>query len=349
MAQLYGRKLRLTIMLDPNRTNAFSEDDTARVHVLPGNAPTIPAIVIEQDGTGSDGIRVTFDVNYPGFKAWYYSEINIYNFNEDTLMRVIKDGAAVILEAGYSGANFGVIFDGYIFQSTFERENATDYKLTLRCIDGDKMFRGNFTAFQLDKGRNNQVGQYNAIAAYSQKAIPIGSEQSQLRSEKQPRGCVVFTTPQSAMNKILKMYTPELPSGYQLFSNKGKLELVDLKDPLDPNIIVVSPEGGKGGLIGTPVQTQYGANFTVLLNANIKICKPIKQVQLEMSQLRALKAEHGTPLSVLDENQTYQVIGVRHLGDTRGQEWYTQVTGINKSGATALITALQMQQGGAKK
>jgi hypothetical protein len=330
MSELYGRKFKLTIILNPN----YNEEVINALNFL-DIAPSLDAIVIEQNSLEQNALRVTFDVDYPGLQGWYYSEITIYNFNVSSLMQVIDDGAAVTLEAGYINGNYGEIFSGYIFQSLFERENTTDYKLTLRCVDGQRLFSEEFTAFSLDRGRNNQVAHFNAIHAYSQQAIPIGNVPSQLRTTNMDRGVTVFTSPANGLADLLRNYSIDQTSDGCFFTKKGVTKYFDMNDPVKEPAIVISPTGD-GGLIGTPIQTKYGCSFTCLLNAQIELDVPRVQVTLDMSQIRAVKAAQGVLLAPLDYDNTYQVIGVRHVGDTRGNEWYTYVTGINKEGAQAL-------------
>ncbi len=337
MSELYGRKFKLTILLNPRKNIA---DQLLAEYNIPKTAPEIPAIVIEQNSLEQNALRVTFDVDYPGLQGWYYSEICIYNFNISTLMQVIDDGAAVSLEAGYINGNYGEIFNGYIFQSLFERENVTDYKLTLRCVDGQRLFSEEFTAFKLEAGKNNQVAHYNAIAAYSQMPIEIGNIPSQLRTTAMDRGVTVFTSPAKGLADLLKNYSIDKTNDGCFFTKKGVTKYFNMNDPLKEPPIVISPTG-EGGLIGTPIQTKYGCNLTCLLNAQIELDIPRVQIKLDQSQVRAVKAAQGILLAPFDYDQTYQVIGVRHVGDTRGNEWYTYVTGINNQGAQTLMETTQ--------
>lgn len=323
---LYGRKMKLTIAFAPEE-----EAEADKVNLEEG----IDSIVIELNGNSSKCQRVTFNIDYPGLSGWYYSEIVIYNFNENSLMQVLKEGAAVKLEAGYMNGNYGLLFRGYIFQALFEKENITDYKVTLMCVDGDRLFTENFTSFTIDSDRNNQVGIFNAIHAYSMQEIKNKKVTDKLNEEKHARGTTVFTTPARALNKLLSHYKMGEVANNCLFTEGGETVVFDIGDPVDPNTIQVSPDG-QGGLIGTPVQTQYGCDFTVLLNANIILTAPRKLVKLNNTQIRAMKAKQGAPLAPLDEDLEYQVIGVRHEGDTRGDAWYTHVTGINAAGAQCL-------------
>jgi hypothetical protein len=332
---LYGRKMRLTIILAVDYDTETSEGMSAYVDEKVNLSADINTIVIEMDGVSKNCQRVTFDIDYPGLSGWYYSEISIYNFNESTLMQVIKEGAGVKLEAGYVNGNYGLLFEGYVFQALYERENITDYKLTLRCTDGNRLFTQNFAALSLDSGRNNQLAIFNAIHVQAQQKMNIKKTTEKLDTENHPRGTTIFTTPARALNKLIQHYNLTDTANTCMFTEGGETVVFDIGDPPDPNAIQVSPDG-QGGLIGTPIQTQYGCDFTVLLNAHIRLTAPRKLVKINNSQIRGIKARQGVLLSPLDEDTEYQVIGVRHEGDTRGDQWYTHVTGINAAGAQAL-------------
>jgi hypothetical protein len=266
-------------------------------------------------------------VDYPGYAGFYYTEITIYNFNTPTLMRVIEEGSHVYLDAGYQDGNFGEIFSGFIFQSLLERENVTDYKLTLRCIDGAGIFDDNFISTAMTEG-HTQTTQFNAIMAYSQTPIAQGKTPV-LADKRYPRGMVIHSTPDEAIRSTLKFKNTMEPSERQWFGMNGKLEVVDATDESSGDMIVVSPTTG---LVGTPVQTQYGADFQVLLNPSIRLSNPRVMVKIDNSSFKQARITSGVVQSVLDQDQEFQVVGVRHVGDTRGDDWYTYVTGINKAG-----------------
>ena len=342
---LYGRKMKLSIILMPNREYAAEQDYYG--YPSSSNIQAPESINIELNGVEDTSLSVEFEVNYPGMTGWYYSEIVVYNFNERDLKRVIDEGAAVKLEAGYVNGNYGMIFEGYIFQCLFERENIVDYKLTLRCVDGRRLFTENFTSFSLPSGMNNQLAHFNAIHAYAKEEIKIakGKTTSMLKTENHPRGTTVFSTPQKALDDLLRHYSISEPSNTSITTEKGETVTFDMNDPPDPNVIHVSPDG-TGGLIGSPVQTQYGCNFCVLLNANIKLTAPRKQVQIDNSLIRAMKAQQNVELlPPFDDDMIYQVIGVKHVGETRGNSWYTYVTGINQGGAQALYLTYAAKMG----
>ena len=107
-----------------------------------GNGTT--SILSVEGGTfEQETLRIVFNVYTPAIQsAYWYADINIYNFNADTALTLINGasniapGMTVILKAGFANGNYDVIWQGPVFQPTFVRENVTDYKLSLHCILG---------------------------------------------------------------------------------------------------------------------------------------------------------------------------------------------------------------------
>jgi len=308
---LYGRRLSLKIVCNPA-----------------AGAATGDVVVVEQDGFEPDPIRVVFDINYPGFEAFFISEISLYNLTEALEEKLITEGSAVYLSAGYQKGQFGKIFSGYVLQSLYEREGVVDYKLTLRCIDGYKMFHDNFAAFTLNKGYTQQT-LVNQIASRSINKIPIKSMTDKLEQLGYPRGATGFSTPASLLRETLRWGGVEKASNTQMFFTDNELNIGKLVDQTE-GIVVVSP--GAGGLIGTPQQIDYGVSFRCLLNPQLILKHPPIAVKIDQSGARQLKAQYTKAMSQLDQDGLYRVIGVRHIGDTRGNAWYTDVTGVNVGG-----------------
>ena len=78
--------------------------------------------------------------------------------------------------------------------------------------------------------------------------------------------------------------------------------------------------------------------FTVLLDPRVKVEKPLMTVKIDNSQIRFLKRQIGQPIRPLDQDGTYVVAEVRHIGDTRGNPWYTVIKAMKRVGnATAVL------------
>ena len=337
--ELYGRRFRLKIKCD-SQLNKENEVDV---------------IVVEQNGFDPETVRIEFDINYPGVKGWYFSEIIVYNLSPEYRNKIYDEGSIVTLEAGYVGeGNMGKIFEGFLFQTLFEREGVVNYKLTLRCMDGNRIFT-EATMFDASIVQGtNQITKLNDFLSKNKKSIPLatgaleemnsyleGSEAGGLL-----RGETVFKSAESYLTEIFNWRGLNKKSGYRIYSHFSKIGIANDSDNNAPpdvaNKIVISPSSG---LIGTPRQTMYGCDFTMLLNPKVILKRPACVIQLKGVGFQQMKAVYGqTPVPTaglglnLEDNSImeFQVIGVRHVGDSRGDQWYTYVTGMNLAGATPI-------------
>jgi hypothetical protein len=287
---------------------------------------------IGNDGfSGLESLKCTFDINYPGYEGWYFSEFVIYNPTKETEKKIIQEGAEVYFYAGYQekyGGKYGQIFGGKVFQSLFTRENVTDYKLTLMCMDGARLFKDNFAAFHLKDYSDQTL--INETAARSSSPIPIGTVSSKIGMAKKPRGCVVFGSPVTAIREIVRN------NAAQMFMINDTLNILKATDSPSGEAIVVDTNSG---LIGTPQQIDFGISFRTLLNPELILTNPPKWVKLDLSAIN-VKQQKAVPgqniVPILPKDGYFKIGGVRHSGDTRGNDWYTDVMGYSLTGKAGL-------------
>ena len=63
-------------------------------------------------------------------------------------------------------------------------------------------------------------------------------------------------------------------------------------------------------------------------------------IQIKNSEMNEYVAKPGQVTTPMDEDWIYQAIEVVHTGDTRGNEWYTSVTGISRYGTGSLAALM---------
>lgn len=290
-------------------------------------------LTLNQDGLDSDDkispARVTFDINYPGYEGWYFSEFTIYNPNKATEKKIINEGARVYFSAGYQekyGGAYGQIFGGTVFQSLYAKESVTDYKLTLLCMDGERLFKDNLISMTMIEGYKEQT-LLNEIAARSRSPIDVGKITESLDQKPRPRGVTLFAPPLMCFRQIARN------NGAQMFMFKDQLNMCHPTDTPQGEAILINEDTG---LVGTPTQSEYGVNFRCLLNPQIVLASPPKWVVVDLSRISVvqLKAQYGTDkmVPVMPVDGQFQIGGVRHTGDTRGDSWYTDVVGYALTG-----------------
>lgn len=282
-----------------------------------------------------------------------YSTVEIYNLNAETEQKILQEGDRVIIEAGYEGylttaadgtvqeakddkgntqeKQYGKIFDGKIIYPSRRKENNTDYVLSLLCVDGDNILNANFVSKTLNKG----VNQRQVLDAVCEKCIlkiPANNITQGLSGQKLPRGKVMFGEPKDYIADVAR------GNGANYWIEDGKLNMTKLSDVAQDEAIVQTP---MTGLIGMPTQTQYGANFKLLLNPAVHMCSLVQLKNSEITEAQATPGQQQTPL---DEEWIYQVIELTHIGDTTGNDWYTTCSAVSRYGKGALPALLANAQ-----
>lgn len=331
--KLYGRKMSLEI-------TGVDEAQYLYDVVLAGGTITAADIslnktLIELDGTETPSLKVAFSVTYNWQARSNFADISIYNFNLTTMLKVVREGSKVKLSAGYKDGNFGVIFEGFVFQSTITRESVTDYVVTLRCVDDSLLAVGEYTTVNLPAGWTAQTvwNIFKTKGIDVDDSAIIALQRGKAGITPHVRGITVVGTPTEIMYKLLKMVNMKLPDGERTYHHieKGKVYLGNEADSTFSTLVKISV--AEGGLVGTPTQWQFGVNFTCLLEPSLLVKAPPVKVQLDMTGVKELAQTPGKgELTVLDRTGEYQVHNVIHEGDTRGNNWYSHVCAVNKDG-----------------
>jgi len=278
-------------------------------------------------------LHCTFNIqrsfNYPN-----YSEINVYNLTQATEAAVIKEGQTVQIYAGYEDGNYGAIFSGTIFQCIRTRENVTDYKVTLWCIDGGPLLNGNFVSMSFPAGASHREMFDNiATTAYAKKQINYVTEN--LTEQALARGKVIFGEPIKYLRQVAQF------NNAQIFCELGQINITKItEDVVNTGTITYTPTTG---LIGTPEQVDFGVKFKVLLDPRLRISYPTMLVKIDQTVILAEKKKQGDTPTQLDKDGLYQIIALDFIGDTRGNDWYTNITGVNHNGAQPLLSETAMQ------
>jgi len=279
-------------------------------------------IDVSDSNFGDLALMCRFTVDRPGYKCIHYGDIELWNLNAATDNQIVTGAqGTVIINAGYVSGAYGQIFKGKIFQVIRQRESATDYKLTLHCIDGHGILDNNYVAFTMAAGINPQSAIYN-LAANASSTITTGTISDNLDSSKLPRGRVYFGEPKKYLQQIADA------NNAQFYVIDDAVHITKILDSTSETV-TISPSTG---LIGYPQQIDYGVTCTVLLNPNITITNPAMTIKLDQSAVRQQLINIGSTPTMLEKDGEYKVARITHTGSTRENEWYTKITGIIPQG-----------------
>lgn len=333
--RLYGRKFNLQVLLPPG-------DSSSSQTVL----------TISDSAAKPEPLRILFDVRTVFFQVAWYAEIVIYNLDQATTNQLlggagvgnnnittpVKQGMSVVLSAGYQEGNYGLIWSGPVFQALFDREDGTNFKITLNCMLWlDPLTRREVNSTYAAGFNQTELIQQIAAKAFG-ASVPVNISPN-VSSTKSSRGETFFGTATQFLNQFADT------SNVQWFLDSRGLNFARVDDniaetspskvfspPPSPLVSVSNPSPNNGIIIGTPQQTQYGVDFTVLLDPTVVVKYPAMLIQIDNSQIVQLKRQQGEKPGILDQNGNYIVMGARYRGDTRGTAWYTDITGLTSAG-----------------
>lgn len=287
----------------------------------PDNQGNTQEIVAFADAWLPEPLQITFDTYQTTQAAFWYADIAIYNLNAPTTQIVLKQGYAVKLEAGYQSGPYGIIFEGTLFQPMWERVDGIDYKLTLHCLVGLVEETNNFVSQSVANGLSQRelVARMAANCLYKLDSSNVEFPQEQTSS----RGEVIFGQPGNYFKELADF------NGINYWASTYAANIRALIQK--QNNIPTLEYSPKSGLIGTPIQTQDGVDIRVNLDPRAKLAT---QFQLSPdTSIRQFPRVQGSYPTILDQNGLYVIAGVRHVGDSRGNEWDSYITGYTYIGS----------------
>ncbi|GAB6170543.1 hypothetical protein JCM15765_03980 [Paradesulfitobacterium aromaticivorans] len=254
-----------------------------------------------------------------------FSEIVIYNLSAQTENAIIKEGDRVVVEAGYEGKQYGLIFDGNVVQVIRNKEGGTTYTLTLVAADSDVFLNYSLSAFSMIRGQNSRAVVDN-LTNKATISTQLGNISATLSDSALTRGKVFFGLTRDYLRQIAQS------ENATYYMEDGKVNIIRAEDIPEGEIIELSPESG---LIGVPEQSDFGVKIKCLLNPRIKINS---LVHVDNSLIRNQQFDQGQPIS-LDHDGIYRAIKVTHIGDSRGNDWYTEIETVTQSGILPAMVA----------
>lgn len=278
-------------------------------------------IVSSESGVALDvsKLHCVFSVTKTMLMQPNYSEVDIYNLNPETENSIIREGYRIVIEAGYEGENYGMIYDGDVIQAIRDKEEGVTYKLTLRCLDSDRFMSFGFANMSILRGQSSR----NLIETITNQAsIPskINNISQDLAEAKLTRGKVVFGLAKDYLRQLAKT------ENATYYMEDGKVNIVKMTDLPSDEIITLSPTSG---LLEVPAQSEFGVNIKCLMNPRIK---PLRLIHIDNSVIRQLKVDIGQIVRSLDADGIYRVLTVTYKGDTRGNDWYCECETISQAG-----------------
>jgi len=254
-----------------------------------------------------EGLRVSFKVIKTDEPEPNDSEISVWNLAESTRGRIKDRTLPVSLEAGY-GKNLALIFSGDIDpKGVSSRREGPDWITTFKASDSGEAFRTARIQESISAGA--KLGPVLKKMAQS-LGVKTGNSIEKLKQGDLNGAFDTFFSGVTLSGPAFKESQRLLKSsGWDMQIHNGELEVTASNQPLDLPVVLLT---SSTGLIGSPEPGDKGViRFDSLLNPEIG---PRRKVDLKSKTISGL----------------YMVKKVTLIGDTDGQQWYSQAEALQR-------------------
>lgn len=298
-------------------------------------------------------LQIKFSVKRSDTMTPNTADIYVYNLAPDEALRIKKEFTQVTLQAGYE-ANYGVIFKGNIKQVIIGRESATTSFINIIAGDGDRAYNYAIVNRTIAAGASQQDQVNASLGSMAAKGVGQG-HMIEFGTVQLPRGKVMYGN----ANEYLRSAAETSQSTWSI--QDEKVFFVSKRAYLPGEAVRISAETG---MIGYPQQTNEGVNVKTLLNPSIQVMGRINLVQsdileqkLNLNQIAAVSAnsrndnERQRAVNALiprrlNADGMYYVLVMEHIGDTRGQEWYTSMVCLDIDVTSNPFNSVEIGAGG---
>ena len=283
----------------------------------------VQLLIGQDDGQWLDvsELRIRFQVEQALVGKPGHAVITVNNMANDTAQRIQREGAPVILQAGHEG-NAGLIFRGTAIQIRRGRESQTDTFLEITAIDGDVAYMYATVNVSMAAGWTHTDQLKEMQKGMQAKGVDPGYT-GELYQNKSVRGKALFGAVRDHMHDF------SVSTGTEWAINMGKMDVVPVGGILPDEAFLLTPDTG---LIGMPTQSVDGIHVRALLNPCFRAGAQVKlqNSSIVMAQINPAYAD-VTYNAPIDLDGAYKIYSVSHTGDTRGNDYYTDMicTGLN--------------------
>lgn len=266
-------------------------------------------------------------------------DIRVYNLSPETVRKVRTEYTRVVVQAGYEKGPFGVIFDGTIRQFRTGREDNISTYLDILAADGDVAY--NFAMVNKSLAAGSSYA--DRIAAIVNDMKPKGVDLGRIVYPDTggilPRGKVLFGYAKSALRQVVQTM------GATWSIQNGKVNVIPLDGYLPGEAVILN---SATGLLGRPEQTAEGIKARCLLNPKIVVGGTVRINNASINQ--TLNRDPAAPpgpaynqyagvqqLASVTADGLYRVYVAEHRGNTRGQDWYTEIVCLTVNPVTQKV------------
>lgn len=299
--------------------------------------------ILSQDSWDPNALRVTFDILQSAVPSkFWYGDVTVYNLNKPELLNLLRNANWLTLEAGYQSdpGKSSIIWDGPVLQVMFDRQDVVNLTARFNCVSTTAILENNFMNIAVGPMQSQlQTVEHMIQQLGGNLDDQVSSTAQKLMASKQYiRGKTIFGSiaknifDTSEDNQLTAWFRSNQPHISEFDAGTQTVPAVTYGPSFPPGAALPNATSTiTRSIIGVPQQTPFGCNFTVLLDPRLQVKVPPMLVEIDQSVISQMKIIYSQlPPMPLDQSGLYIAAQIRHYGDTRGNDWYTEVTGYTR-------------------
>jgi hypothetical protein len=283
-------------------------------------------VIVGKDGEGVSiaNLRIKFTVTKTVDSVPNSCVITIYNLNFSNESKIETELKDLIVKAGYVGEE-RLIFTGNI-KYVYKYRDTVDRILEIEGGDGDEDYKSAIVNHTFAAGTSDDQVISKAIESFkSTKKGYISIKPKTRRRGKSYSGNT---------RNLLNQLSDKHDANWSI--QDGELVIVEDSEQLPDEAIVINSETG---MIGAPEINDRGISVTCLLNPKLRVngviqldnnsIKPNRRQTPKLANSREKQeAVQQEPVRESPDG-LYKVVKLTHKGDTRGNEWFSEIECIS--------------------
>lgn len=264
-------------------------------------------------------LHVQFHVHQAlvGVPSW--AVIRVFNLSKTTQQIAGQEFDHLRLAVSYDPDNILQIFEGQIRQfNAGRRLNATDTFVDFICADGDYAYNHAVVNRTLAEGSTYREQLDTLLDAFNEKGVGRGYI-GKLPEYPLPRSKALFGGARDYMDQLVGT----IDADWSI--QDGKVILLSPGESLPHEAVELN---SATGLIGLPEQAIDGINLRCLINPNIRYGSLLKLNNSDIQAANisvAYEPRDANYIPGIDRDGVYKVYSVSSTGDTRGNDWYSDI------------------------
>lgn len=265
-------------------------------------------------------LRIKFEVTKSVIGVPNLMKLQLFNLSEETAFQLTQEFRNIRLLAGYEGTE-SLIFSGQIRNIVHRRDNPTKVAVVF-AGDGEQAYKQASVSKTFESGVTIQQLVEDISTSFASFGVSNGKLDGLGSSRNKLRGLSYSGASKDVLNGLGDDYGFNWSIQDGVFTTIGENEA----DRSVPATLI----SRSTGMLGSPTVTEVGSDVRTLLNPEllpnrlIQIESDKPEVSLGNLYFRRVNRQLG--------NGIFKIMKVVHVGDTRGNDWTSAITGRRLSG-----------------